>query len=54
MSVMDDRGMLRREQKRGRGARRVLDASGMRKYLQMRGFGENEKEHFADILKPVS
>ena len=33
MSVMDDRGMLRREQNRGWGAKGVLDASGIRKYL---------------------
>ena len=33
MGVMDDRGMLRREQNRGWGAKGVLNASGIRKYL---------------------
>ena len=33
MGVMDDRGMLRQEQNRGWGAKGVLNASGIRKYL---------------------
>ena len=53
MSVMDGRGMLRWEQNRGWGAKGVLDASGIRKYLWTRGFLREVKEHFAMIFEPV-